>query len=73
MLKAVVFNLTNSEYVELCSLLKVTGPNVTGGEAKQLIMSGAVQVDRVVETRKKCKIRAGQSVIVDGFVIRVVL
>lgn len=56
-----IFKL-NTEYIELCQLLKVCGPVGSGGEAKLLITNGEVQVDGQVEHRKKCKIRAGQQV-----------
>lgn len=50
------------EYVELNQLLKLTGLCDSGGAGKHLVASGAVQVDGVVELRKTCKIRAGQTV-----------
>ncbi len=52
----------NEEYIELCQLLKATGLCGSGGEAKQNIAEGLVQVDGVVETRKKCKINVGAKV-----------
>lgn len=55
-----------SEYIELCDLLKIAGPKVSGGEAKQLIREGTVLVDGQVELRKKCKIRPGQKVTCGG-------
>jgi ribosome-associated protein len=69
--KSDVFSLGNSEYVELCALLKAVGPMLTGGEAKQVIISGKVTVDQGVETRKKCKIRRGQVVEFNDFKITV--
>ncbi len=50
------------EYIELHKLLKVTGVCASGGEAKALVESGAVQVDGQRELRKAGKIRAGQTV-----------
>jgi ribosome-associated protein len=50
----------NSEYIELCQLLKIIIPNHSGGELKHLISKGHVFVDNQCELRKKCKIRAGQ-------------
>lgn len=50
------------EYIELHKLLKVTGICASGGEAKALVESGAVQVDGQRELRKAGKIRAGQTV-----------
>ena len=56
------FELDGHDYIELHSLLKVTGLCESGGVAKLLIADGLVHVDGEVETRKRCKIRAGQIV-----------
>jgi ribosome-associated protein len=50
------------DFVELNQLLKLTGLCDSGGAGKQLVASGAVRVDGVVELRKTCKIHAGQRV-----------
>lgn len=50
------------EYIALCDLLKSTGLASSGGQAKQWIAAGQVQVDHHPESRKTAKIRAGQSV-----------
>lgn len=50
------------EYVELNQLLKLVGLCDSGGAGKQIVASGAVRVDGVVELRKTCKLRAGQVV-----------
>ncbi len=50
------------EYVELNQLLKLAGLCDSGGAGKQMVASGAVRVDGIVELRKTCKIRAGQAV-----------
>ncbi len=55
------FSLTG-EYIELHSLLKVTGVCDSGGAGKMLVATGEVKVDGKVELRKACKIRAGQVV-----------
>ena len=55
------FHLTG-EYIDLNNLLKLTGVCASGGAGKALVAMGKVQVDGVVELRKTCKIRAGQSV-----------
>lgn len=65
-----IFKL-NSDYIELCSLLKLAGPMLSGGEAKHLISEGLVTVDGQVETRKKCKIHAGKIVNFQKFIIKV--
>ena len=51
-----------SEYIELCRLLKFKGVLPSGGEVKVAIEQGQVIVDGVVELRKKCKLRVGQVV-----------
>jgi ribosome-associated protein len=56
------FTLTG-DYVELHNLLKITGLADSGGSAKMMVADGAVTVDGRVETRKTCKIRAGQVVL----------
>ena len=60
------FELDGHDYIELHSLLKVTGLCESGGVAKLLISDGLVQVDGAVETRKRCKIRTDQIVNFDG-------
>lgn len=60
-MQALQFQLRD-EFIELHRLLKLQGITASGGEAKALVASGAVQVDGVVELRKACKIRAGQKV-----------
>ena len=58
------------EWIELFSLLKVTGLCSSGGEAKSVIDEGKVSVDGSVETRRKCKVRAGSVVTFEGETIR---
>ena len=60
------FDLEGGEYVELNSLLKLTGLCPSGGIAKMMIAEGNVLVDGQVELRKRCKIRSGQQVEFDG-------
>jgi ribosome-associated protein len=52
----------NSEFVELNQLLKLVGICSSGGAGKMLVAGGEVRVDGAIETRKTCKIRAGQIV-----------
>jgi len=54
------------EYIELIKLLKVTGLCGSGGMAKVLTSEGRVKVDGAVELRKRCKIRKGQTVELEG-------
>jgi ribosome-associated protein len=60
------------DYVELNQLLKLAGVCASGGAGKRRVASGEVSVDGRVETRKTCKIRAGQVVGVGDMRIRVV-
>lgn len=59
------------EYIELNQLLKLTGVCDSGGAGKHLVASGAVRVDGVVESRKTCKIRDGQTVSVGNVHIHI--
>lgn len=54
------------DFIELHSLLKLLGLAPSGGAAKEMIASGQVTVDGVVETRKARKLRANQLVRVAG-------
>jgi ribosome-associated protein len=56
------FDLEDHDYIELHSLLKVTGLTESGGIAKLLVADGLVRVDGEVELRKRCKIRPGSIV-----------
>ena len=62
----------DGDYVELHILLKLCGLVDSGGMGKQVVASGAVSVDGVQELRKTAKIRAGQTVELDGVRIRVI-
>lgn len=59
------FNLTG-ETIDLFQLLKAAHLCGTGGEAKIMIDEGRVYVDGEVETRKRCKIRRGQTIRFNG-------
>ena len=61
----------DGEYIELIKLLKATGLCDTGGAAKIEVDEGVVTVDGAVEIRKRCKIRKGQVVEIDGNIIEV--
>ena len=60
------------DFIELNQLLKLAGLCDSGGAGKALVASGAVRVDGVVESRKTCKIRAGQRVETGDACIRVI-
>lgn len=59
------------EFIELNQLLKLTGLCHSGGIGKIIVASGAVRVDDQTELRKTCKIRANQTVELDGVRIHV--
>ena len=60
------FNLDGHDFIELNSLLKLTGLCPSGGVAKMVISEGHVSVDGQRELRKRCKIRSGQSIEFEG-------
>lgn len=59
--------------IELCQFIKFGGLSESGGEAKQLITEGRVQLNGVVETQKRKKLAAGDQVKVDNHTIIVKL
>lgn len=65
------FNLTG-EHIDLFRLLKAAHLCGTGGEAKIMIGEGLVTVDGAIETRKRKKIRRGQTVEFNGDTVAVV-
>ncbi|MRT54995.1 ribosome-associated protein YbcJ [Enterobacteriaceae bacterium RIT693] len=65
------FSLGKHPYVELCDLLKLEGWCESGAQAKAVIAEGLVKVDGEVETRKRCKIVAGQTVTFESLSITV--
>jgi len=67
-----IFALDGHEFIELNNLLKVVGLVSSGGLAKTLIADGMVKVDGNVELRKRCKIRAEQTVEFQGETIKVI-
>lgn len=68
----ITFELGNFAQVDLCDLLKLEGLAASGAEAKALISQGLVQVDGVIELRKRCKIYSDQTVSIDKNKVRVV-
>lgn len=59
------------EPVELYKVLKFEGMVASGGEAKLVISQGRVLVNGEVETRKRKKIVAGDSIAFESEVIRI--
>ncbi len=56
------FHLDGHKFIELNSLLKLTGKCSSGGTAKLVIADGNVTVDGQIELRKRCKIYSGHVV-----------
>ena len=54
------------EYIAVDSLLKATGLAESGGRARMMVVEGLVKVDGQPESRKTAKIRAGQTVSLEG-------
>lgn len=52
----------NPVVIQLDQFLKLKGVTQSGGEAKHLIQSGEVKVNGEVDTRRKKKLRAGDTV-----------
>jgi ribosome-associated protein len=61
-----------TEFIKLDSLLKFAGMVGTGGEAKELIAGGQVQVNGEVCTMRGKKIRPGDKVTLGGNTVSVV-
>lgn len=60
-----------TEYIKLDALLKFAGLCETGGEAKELIQSGAVRVNGEVCTMRGKKCRSGDVVELEGQAVQV--
>ena len=60
-----------TEYIKLDSLLKFAGLCDTGGFAKEMVQQGAVRVNGEVCTMRGKKIRPGDTVEVDRFLVHV--
>lgn len=66
------FSLGKHPHVELCDLLKLEGWSESGARGEIAISRRLVKVDGAVETRKRCKIVAGQTVSFAGHSVQVV-
>jgi ribosome-associated protein len=69
-MQPIVFEL-NSEYIELCNLLKIVGIADSGGHGKMMVADGIVKVDGQLELRKTAKIKANQYVEIGAQTIQV--
>ena len=65
------FSLNGNENIAFCDLLKLTSLANSGGQAKMLIADGQVLRNGVVETRKTAKIRAGEKIEFNQYIISV--
>jgi ribosome-associated protein len=52
--------------INLTQVLKLGGCAQSGGEAKVLIAGGQVRVNGQVELRKRCQMKAGDTVAIEG-------
>jgi ribosome-associated protein len=57
---------SNDDSIQLDQFLKLNGVVASGGEAKHLVKSGEVKVNGEVEVRRGRKLRAGDTVSVQG-------
>ena len=60
-----------SSPTELYKILKFEGLAASGGEAKQVIADGLVIVNGEIETRKRKKIVAGDTIIFNGNTLQI--
>ncbi len=61
------------EHIKLDQFLKLAQIAATGGQAKQIILSGLVMVNGAVETRRGRKLYHGDVVVVDGEELQVLV
>ena len=71
MRKEIIEKEISTEFIKLDSLLKFAGLTDTGGFAKELIQQGGVRVNGEVCTMRGKKIRSGDEVSVENFIVRV--
>ncbi len=65
------FKLNGNEFIPLNALLKMMNVAESGGQANMFITDGEVTVNGEVETAKRKKMRAGDTVIALGETIEV--
>lgn len=73
-MKPVVLEFTlkaDQDHIPLIQLLKVVNVVGSGGEAQGLVMQGLVQLNGQPESRKRAKIRQGDTVTAGPYTIRV--
>ncbi|MBU3659964.1 MAG: RNA-binding S4 domain-containing protein [Flavobacteriales bacterium] len=60
------------EYIELIGLLKALGIAETGGHAKQIVDTGVVVRNGLVETRRRAKLIKGDEIRIEDLVIELI-
>lgn len=60
-----------TEFIKLEALLKFAGITTTGGEAKERIQAGEIQVNGQICTQRGKKLRAGDLVCMDNLELRI--
>ncbi len=61
-----IYNLKGAEYIELIKLLKLLRIAGSGGEAKVMVEEGEVRVNGQPESRKRAKLRTGDTIEIFG-------
>lgn len=61
-MEEIVFSLEGHEFIPLDQLLKLLRVVESGGQAHEVISQGMVIRDGEIETRKRAKLRAGDSI-----------
>ncbi|MDI3526370.1 MAG: ribosome-associated protein [Tenuifilum sp.] len=61
-----------TEYIQLDKLLKDCKIASSGGEAHQMVLDGIVKLNGKIESRKRAKIRVGDTIEVIGIKINIV-
>jgi len=61
----------NDEFIELIKLLKILDIAQSGGHAKMIIEEGLAFVNGQKESRKRCKLRPGDIIEVEGHKITI--
>ncbi len=56
----------DTDYIKLDSFLKLAGLVMSGGEAKEMIQDGMIEVNDEVEKRRGRKLYAGDRIVFDG-------
>lgn len=72
-MQTIEFDLREGEdFIPLIQLLKATGVVETGSMAQECVTAGLVYRNGQIEMRKRAKIRAGETICLDRYEIRVI-